>query len=279
MNKIVSAVVVGLAMGTAFADLSIVRECDADEGRGKDGIFVVSRGADDPVTKPIRFVFSVGGTAKPGWTYCSLWGDECIPAGEKSVRIRIIPLDDPETKNDTTVTLTLHPSTGAYRVDHAKATATLKVLNGATFGGYNRRDAGPWSLIAHRGGAEGRAPENSKATLEACVRDGFGFENDLRITKDGRFYLSHDAKTDITGLADFKDSLNLLKPGIINLVDCKGLSSSVDRILDEIKATDALKRGGLLALFSFGRSTTRAWRRRRSTWVRAGWRPMRRAVS
>ena len=90
---------------------------------------------------------------------------------------------------------------------------------------------------------------------------------------------SHDAKTDITGLADFKDSLNLLKPGIINLVDCKGLSSSVDRILEEIKATDALKRGGLLALFSFGRSTTRAWRRRRSTWVRAGWRPMRRAVS
>ena len=43
MNKIVSAVVVGLAMGTAFADLSIVRECDADEGRGKDGFFVVSR--------------------------------------------------------------------------------------------------------------------------------------------------------------------------------------------------------------------------------------------
>ena len=247
MNGIVLAAVAALTAGTALADLSIARECDADEGRGTHGFFVVSRGADDPVTKPIRFIFSVAGTAKPGWTYCSLWGDETIPAGEKSVRIRIIPLDDPETKDDATVTLTLQPSTGAYTVDPAKATATLKVLNGATFGGYNRRDAGPWSLIAHRGGGEGLAPENSKAALEACVREGFGFENDLRITKDGRFYISHDAKADITGLADFRDSLSFLKPGIINLVDCKCGSSAVDKILEEIKATDALKRGGLLA--------------------------------
>ena len=187
MNKIVSAVVVGLAMGTAFADLSIVRECDADEGRGKDGIFVVSRGANDPVKKPIRFVYAVGGTAKPGWTYCSLWGDDYIPAGARSVRIRIIPLDDPETKDDATVTLTLLPSTSAYAVDPAKSTATLKVLNGATFGGHNRRDAGPWNFIAHKGAGEGRAPENSQAAVEAAVRDGFGFENDLQITKDGRF--------------------------------------------------------------------------------------------
>ena len=247
MNWVALMAVTTLTAGTAFADLSIVRECDADEGRGKDGFFVVSRGADDPVTKPIRFIFSVGGTAKPGWTYCSLWGDETIPAGEKSVRIRIIPLDDPETKRDATVILTLQPSTGAYTVDPKKGKATLKVLNGATFGGYNRRDAGPWCLIAHRGGGEGRAPENSKAALEAAVRDGFSFENDLRVAKDGRFYICHDAKNDITGLASFRDSLSLLKPGIINLVDCKCGSSAVDKILEDIKATDALKRGGLLA--------------------------------
>ncbi len=246
MNKIVSAVVVGLAMGTAFADLSIVRECDADEGRGKDGFFVVSRGTDDPVTKPIRFVFSVGGTAKPGWTYCSLWGDECIPAGEKSVRIRIIPLDDPETKDDATVTLTLLPSTSAYAIDLAKCTATLKVLNGATFGGHNRRDAGPWNFIAHKGAGEGRAPENSQAAVEAAVRDGFGFENDLRLTKDGRFYISHDEQKDITGLADFKGALKLMKPGVLYKVDCKCGSAGIDRILEDLKATDALKRGGKL---------------------------------
>ena len=239
--------VVALTTGAAFADLSIERECDADEGRGKDGFFVVSRGADDPVAKPIKFIFSVGGTAKPGWTYCSLWGDETIPAGEKSVRIRIIPLDDPETKEDATVTLTLHPSTGAYAVDPAKATATLKVLNGATFGGHNRRDAGPWNFIAHKGAGEGRAPENSQAAVAAAVRDGFGFENDLQITKDGRFYISHDPKTDITGLADFRGALELMKPGVLYKVDCKCGSSGIDRILEELKATDAVKRGGLLA--------------------------------
>ena len=244
------AAVVALTAGAAHADLSIERECDADEGRGKDGFFVVSRGADDSVTKPIRFVFSVTGTARPGWTYCSLWGDETIPAGEKSVRIRIIPLDDPETKEDATVTLTLLPSTGAYAVDAAKATATLKVLNGATFGGNNRRDAGPWNFIAHKGAGEGRAPENSQAAVEAAVRDGFGFENDLRLTKDGRFYISHDEKKDITGLADFKGALELMKPGVLYKVDCKCGKAGIDRIVEELKATDAVKRGGLLA-FNF----------------------------
>ena len=239
-----------LTAGAAFADLSIKRECDADEGRGKDGFFVVSRGTDDPVSKPIRFIFSVGGTAKPGWTYCSLWGDETIPAGEKSVRIRIIPLDDPGTKNDATVTLTLHPSTGAYAVDPAKATATLKVLNGATFGGHNRRDAGPWNFIAHKGAGEGRAPENSQAAVAAAVRDGFGFENDLRLTKDGRFYIAHDEQKDITGLADFKGALELMKPGVLYKVDCKCGSAGIDRILEDLRAMDAVQRGGLLA-FNF----------------------------
>ena len=240
------AAVVALTAGAAQADLSIERECDADEGRGKDGLFVVSRGADDSVTKPIRFVFSVTGTARPGWTYCSLWGDETIPAGEKSVKIRIIPLDDPETKEDATVTLTLQPSTGAYAVDPAKAAATLKVLNGATFGGHNRRDAGPWNFIAHKGAGEGRAPENSQAAVEAAVRDGFGFENDLRLTKEGRFYISHDEQKDITGLADFKGALELMKPGVLYKVDCKCGSAGIDRILEELKATDALNRGGQL---------------------------------
>ena len=272
----VIAATVALTVGAAYADLSIERECDADEGRGKDGLFIVSRGADDPVTKPIRFIFSVGGTAKPGWTYCSLWGDETIPAGERSVRIRIIPLDDPGTKNDATVTLTLHPSTGAYAVDPEKATATLKVLNGATFGGHNRRDAGPWNFIAHMGAGEGRAPANSQAALSAAVRDGFSFENDLRITKDGRFYISHDPKTDITGLADFKSTLALMKPGVLYAIDCKCGSAAIDRILEELKETDAVKRGGVLA-FNLGDAATCQRIVREApgaeAWMGMGWRP------
>ena len=250
MKRIALVAVTVLAAGSAFADLSITRECDADEGRGKDGFFVVSRGTDDSVTKPIRFVFSVGGTARPGWTYCSLWGDETIPAGDRSVRIRIIPLDDPETKEDATVTLTLQPSSGAYTVDPAKAAATLRVLNGATFGGYNRRDAGPWNFIAHMGAGEGKASANSREAVTAAARDGFSFENDLQVTSDGRFYVSHDKLKDITGRMNFKESLALVKPGILYKVDCKCCKfgeNGLDFVIKELKETDAVKRGGRLA--------------------------------
>ena len=66
LKTVLIAAVTVVTTGAAFAELSIKRDCDADEGLGKDGFFVVERGADDPVTKPIRFIFSVGGTAKPG---------------------------------------------------------------------------------------------------------------------------------------------------------------------------------------------------------------------
>ena len=38
-----------------------------------------------------------------------------------------------------------------------------------------------------------------------------------------------------------------MKPGVIYKVDCKCGSAGIDRILEELKATDAVNRGGLLA--------------------------------
>ena len=225
--------------------VSIVAENDADEGKGTDGFFTVSRADGDPMTMPLTFRFETSGTAKPGWTYCSLWGDETIPAGEKSVKIRIIPLDDKEMSEDASVTLSLAAYAGGYAIDPAKKSATIKVVNGEKFGGYNTRDAGPWNFIAHA--------QNSKAKLADAVDGGFAYEADVQITEDGRFYLDHDKKGDITGKATLNDAFDMLKPGMVFKVDCKCGKDGLARMLEEINKTGIVKKGGKLAFNFWGK--------------------------
>lgn len=225
--------------------VSIVADGDADEGKGTDGFFTVSRAEGDPMTMPLTVRFEVGGTAKPGWTYCSLWGDETIPAGERSVRIRIIPLDDKAMQKDATVTLALKPYAGGYAIDKAKGQATVKVINGKTFGGSNTRDAGPWNFIAHA--------QNSKAQLAEAVKGGFAYEADVQITDDGRFYLDHDKKNDITGKATLNDAFDVLKPGMVFKVDCKCGKAGLARMLEEVNKTGIVRKGGKLAFNFWGK--------------------------
>ena len=55
----------------------------------------------------------------------------------------------------------------------------------------------PW-IIGHRG-ASGHAPENTLAAFRCAAEMGADFvETDLRITRDGRFVLLHDARVDRT---------------------------------------------------------------------------------
>jgi len=50
-----------------------------------------------------------------------------------------------------------------------------------------------FQIIAHRGEA-GQSPENSRSALQRCIEDGLEWaEVDLRLTKDGKHILSHDA--------------------------------------------------------------------------------------
>jgi glycerophosphoryl diester phosphodiesterase len=51
-------------------------------------------------------------------------------------------------------------------------------------------------ILSHRGNLVGPSPsaENRLATVKAALACGWGVETDIRRARDGRFYISHDAK-------------------------------------------------------------------------------------
>ena len=114
--------------------VSIEASRDADEGEGVVGTFTVSRGAGESVTGPLVVNYTVGGTAVAGQTYGALSGSMTIPAGSTSGTIEIVPLDDPATASNTTVVVTL--SDGDYEIAAGRRTATVNVVNGASFPGW-----------------------------------------------------------------------------------------------------------------------------------------------
>ncbi len=54
-------------------------------------------------------------------------------------------------------------------------------------------------ILAHRANIDGPSPatENRPASVRAALARGWGLETDIRRAPDGRFYLSHDPRTDI----------------------------------------------------------------------------------
>ena len=114
--------------------VSIEASRDADEGEGVVGTFTVSRGAGESVAGPLVVNYTVGGTAVAGQTYGALSGSVTIPAGSTSGTIEIVPLDDTLTAEDTTVVITL--SSGDYEIVAGRETATVNIVNGASYPGW-----------------------------------------------------------------------------------------------------------------------------------------------
>ena len=114
--------------------VSIEATRDADEGEGVVGTFTVSRSAGESVAGPLSVNYTVGGTAVAGQTYGALSGSMTIPAGSTSGTIEVVPLDDPATTSNTTVVVTL--SDGDYEIAAGRRTATVNVVNGASFPGW-----------------------------------------------------------------------------------------------------------------------------------------------
>ena len=130
--------------------VSIEAVRDADEGEGVIGTFTVSRGAGESVTGPLVVNYTVGGTALGGQTYGALSGSVTIPAGATSTTIEIVPLDDPATTSNTTVVVTL--SDGDYEIVAGHDTATVNVINGASFPGWKYTITGNNSGTMSKGG-------------------------------------------------------------------------------------------------------------------------------
>jgi len=130
--------------------VSIEASRDADEGEGVVGTFTVSRSAGESVAGPLSVNYTVGGTAVAGQTYGALSGSMTIPAGSMSGTIEIVPLDDPATASNTTVVVTL--SDGDYEIVAGRRTATVNVINGASFPGWKYTVTGNNAGTMSKGG-------------------------------------------------------------------------------------------------------------------------------
>ena len=130
--------------------VSIEAARDADEGEGVVGTFTVSRSAGESVAGPLTVNYTVGGTAVAGQTYGALSGSVTIPAGSTSGTIEVVPLDDPATTSNTTVVVTL--SDGDYEIVAGRRTATVNVVNGASFPGWKYTITGNNAGTMSKGG-------------------------------------------------------------------------------------------------------------------------------
>ena len=135
----------------ALRSVSIAKGEDADEGAGKVGYFVLSRGEGDSIEGPVDVVLSFGGTAVAGQTYRPIKNIVTIPAGEKTLKVKVVPYDDPSVTEDKTVEATILP--GGYGIGTDSATVTI--ANGETYGGWKFVDGthisdGKWTFTVSR---------------------------------------------------------------------------------------------------------------------------------
>lgn len=136
----------------ALRSVSIAKGEDADEGAGTVGYFILSRGEGDSVEGPVKVALSFDGTAKSGQTYRPIGAVVTIPAGEKNLKVKVVPYDDQSVTEDSVVEVTIQP--GGYGIGTAASTS-VAIKNGATYGGWKFVDNthisdGKWTFTVAR---------------------------------------------------------------------------------------------------------------------------------
>ena len=147
-------------------DLSVETISNADENGLVPGIFRISR---DDTAYDLVVAYTVGGTATAGQTYESLSGTATILAGASYADIDVVPLLDPDTTSNTTVTVTL--VAGLYGVDAQAGSAELTVVNLTAPAGFNT-----WI-----------SPSNSLASIASNWSAGHCPTASENVLFDGRF--------------------------------------------------------------------------------------------
>lgn len=135
----------------ALRSVSIAKGEDADEGTGAVGSFILSRGEGESTEGPVEVLLSFGGNAVNGQTYRPIGTSVTIPAGEKTLKVKVVPYDDSSVAEDSTVEVTILP--GGYGIGTASATVTI--VNGASYGGWKFVDSshisdGNWAFAVSR---------------------------------------------------------------------------------------------------------------------------------
>jgi uncharacterized repeat protein (TIGR01451 family) len=98
----------------------------ATEADAKPGVLTVSRVANTSTAQ--TFSYTISGTATNGTDYANLSGTATIDAGQTSVEIKVVPVDDILGEPNETVSLKLNAGT-SYTVDPAKTAATVTIID------------------------------------------------------------------------------------------------------------------------------------------------------
>ena len=92
-----------------------------------NGQLIFTRNGD--LTGDLTVYYTTGGTATNGVDYASLPGVAVIPAGQGSVVIPVVPLDDKKVNTASTVTVTLTANSAYTKASGAAAKATITILD------------------------------------------------------------------------------------------------------------------------------------------------------
>jgi hypothetical protein len=115
---------VTIADGDVPTIVSIVASDDtATEGDG-NAVFTVTRTGS--TAQDLTVEFTVTGAATNGADYQTITTTVTIPAGESTVDVTVVPINDAEVEGDETVILTLNPSGNYTLAQQAQATATIQ---------------------------------------------------------------------------------------------------------------------------------------------------------
>ncbi len=106
--------------------LSVVPTTNATETSSTPGVFTFT--SDTKVASPLTFSYTVSGTATSGTDYGALTGSVTIAAGQTSVDIPLVPVDDQLAEGNETVTLTLGKGKG-YTADATESNATITIID------------------------------------------------------------------------------------------------------------------------------------------------------
>ncbi|WP_404786992.1 phytase [Altericista sp. CCNU0014] len=98
----------------------------ATESDAKPGVFTVSRVASTSTAQ--TFSYTLSGSATNGTDYASLSGTATIDAGQTSIEIKVVPVDDTLGEPNETVSLKLDTGTG-YTVDPAQTAAIVTIVD------------------------------------------------------------------------------------------------------------------------------------------------------
>lgn len=94
-------------------------------------VFVVTR--TGPLTSPLTFSYTVGGSATYGVDYLAVSTTITLPAGQSSVAIQITPIDDSSVEGTESISLTL-VNNAAYSLDLTHLTANASIADNDTSG-------------------------------------------------------------------------------------------------------------------------------------------------